>query len=88
MSDREYYEIDAVSGTVEPIPTPKGTRYRCQLNTAQDVRREMAKVYRESRSGLIDVADSTKHVWVLAAIGKAIEISSIEQRIEALELKK
>ena len=47
----------------------------------------MAKVYRESRSGLIDVADSTKHVWVLAAIGKAIETSDIEKRIEALELK-
>ncbi|MFI3187390.1 MAG: hypothetical protein QX198_15555 [Methylococcaceae bacterium] len=87
MSDQEHYEIDHSSGTIEAIPTPKGTRYRCQLNTAQDVRREMAKVYRESRSGLIDVADSTKHVWVLAAIGKAIETSDIEKRIEALELK-
>jgi proteasome assembly chaperone (PAC2) family protein len=54
----------------------------------QDVKREMAKVYRESRSELIDPAAATKLVWVLQAVGKIIEISDLEKRLEALENRK
>ena len=67
---------------------PKVTRYRAKLDTLQDVRREMAKVYREARSGVVEVVDGTKLVWMLQAVGKVIEGSDLEKRIEILEGKK
>ena len=74
--------IDGVSGQVVD-PTPK--RYRARLDTLQNVKSEMAKVYRESRSGLIDLQDATKQVWILQAIGKVIVDAELEKRIELLE---
>ncbi len=87
MANRYPVEIDGVTGEVETLPQQKGQRYRCKLDTLQDVKREMAKVYRESRSELIDPAAATKLVWMLQAVGKAIEGSDLEKRIEVLEKK-
>ena len=55
------------------------------MDTLQNVKSEMAKVYRESRSGLIDLQDATKQVWILQAIGKVIVDAELEKRIELLE---
>lgn len=86
MADHEPVEIDGATGeVVEYSPKGKPARYRAKLDTLQDVRREMAKVYREARSGLVTSSDATKLVWVLQAVGKVIEGSDLEQRIEALE---
>ena len=86
MSDRDPVEIDGLTGAIaEYTPTKKPARYRAKLDTLADVRREMAKVYREARSGLIDNQDATKQVWILQAIGKVIVDHELEQRIEALE---
>ena len=87
MSDRDPVEIDGVTGEIaDYTPThKKPARYRAKLDTLADVRREMAKVYREARTGLIDNQDATKQVWILQAIGKVIVESELEQRIEALE---
>ena len=67
------------------IPHVKNKRYRCELDTVSDVKREMAKVYRECRSNLIDAQTGTKLSWMLQGIAKVIESSDLEQRIEALE---
>jgi hypothetical protein len=88
MSNRYPVEIDGATGEVESLPPQKGQRYRCKLDTLQDVRREMAKVYRESRSEVVEVVVGTKLVWMLQAVGKAIETSDLEKRIEILEAKK
>ena len=88
MPNKCPVEIDNATGAVETLPPAKGQRYRCKLDTMQDVKREMAKVYRESRSELIDPAAATKLVWVLQAVGKIIEISDLEKRLEALENRK
>ena len=69
--------------TGKPDPTPR----EIKLKTADDVRLEMAKVYREMRGDRMDMADGTKLVYVLGQIGKAIELSEIEKRIELLERK-
>ena len=74
------------TGEVETLPT-KGLRYRCQLETMGDVKREMAKVYREARSNMIDVSDGSKLVYTLGTIGKVIEGGEFEKRLEALENK-
>jgi hypothetical protein len=87
MSNQCPVEIDGATGEVETLPPSKG-RYRCRLETVSDVKREMAKVYRASRSQLIDVSDATKFTYVLAAVGKCIEVSDMEKRLEALEAVK
>ena len=86
MSDREPVIIDGVTGDVETLPHVKNNkRYRCELDTAQDVKKELSKLYREARSGLVATGDATKLGWLLGEIRKTIETSDIEQRIEQLE---
>lgn len=87
MSNLEPVEIDGITGEVEHIPQ-KGRRYRCQLDSMTDVKREMAKVYRECRSEIIDAQTGTKLTWMLQAVAKVIEGSDLEKRIEALENQK
>jgi hypothetical protein len=85
MSNLEPVEIDGITGEVETMPPQKNKRYRCELSTVQDVRREMAKVYRECRSDMIDAQTGTKLTWMLGELRKTIELSDFEQRIEQLE---
>ncbi|MBV5301296.1 MAG: hypothetical protein J0649_05870, partial [Methylococcales bacterium] len=80
MSNREPVEIDGLTGEVEELPPRRGKRYRCELSTAQDVRREMAKVYRECRSNMMDAQTGTKLVWMLQGVAKVIETSDLEKR--------
>ena len=88
MTNKYPVEIDGHTGEVESLPPSKGKRYRCKLDTLADVRAEMAKVYREARSDVIDPVTGTKLVWMLQAVQKAIEGSDLENRIKALETKK
>lgn len=83
MLDKSPVEIDGATGKVKTLP--RAPRYRCKLDTLQDVRREMAKVYREARSELIDPGTGSKLVFILQSIGRVIEGSELERRVEALE---
>ena len=87
MANKHPVEIDGKTGELSNLP-PKVARYRAKLDTLQDVKREMSRVYRESRTGLVDVQDGTKLVWMLQAVAKVIEGSDLEKRIEILEGKK
>lgn len=87
MTVKQLATIDGVTGEVEALPLAKGTRYRCKLDSMQDIKREMAKLYREARSGSIDIQDATKLTWCLQAVTKVIEGSDLEKRIEILEKK-
>jgi hypothetical protein len=84
MSEHDAVEIDGRTGEVTPLP-PAKKRYRCQLDTLRDVKNEMARVYKETRSDLLDPAVASKLVWMLSAIGKVIETSDLEDRVKALE---
>ena len=71
--------IDGAS--LEVIPTPQ----QIKLKTADDVRCELARVYRDMRQGRVEMADGTKLAYVLGQLNKAIETGIIEQRMESLE---
>jgi len=62
-------------------PTP-----RSNLSTSEDIRREMAKVYRETRCNKILPSNGTKLVYMLVNILKAYEVTEIEKRLTDLEL--
>ena len=62
-------------------PTP-----RINLSTSEDIRREMAKVYRETRCNKILPSNGTKLVYMLINILKAYEVTELEKRLTDLEL--
>ena len=62
------------------------TTPRINLATSEDIRREMAKVYRETRCNKIMPSNGTKLVYMLISILKAYEVTEIEKRLTDLEL--
>lgn len=60
-------------------------RMRLKLKTIDDVKMEMARLYREGKAGTRDVADVSRLANVLALLGRLIEGSDIERRLAAIE---
>ena len=58
---------------------------RINLATSDDIRREMAKVYRETRFNKILPNNGSKLVYMLINILKACEVTEIEKRLIDLE---
>ncbi len=69
---------DAGESTTSP-------RLRLKLSTAEDARRELARVYREARSGRLEVGDASRLANILQILVRCIETSDIEARVIALE---
>jgi len=61
------------------------TTPRINLATSEDIRREMAKVYRETRFNKILPNNGSKLVYILTNILKAYEVTEIEKRLVDLE---
>ena len=72
-----------------PTPTPLAMtvvkRHPIKLHTADDIRMEMARVYREMRSGGLETQQGTRLVYVLGELRKVYETCVIEARMTALE---
>ena len=62
----------------DPLP-------RINLSTSEDIRREMARVYRETRFNKILTNNGSKLVYMLINILKAYEVTEIEKRLVDLE---
>ncbi len=62
----------------DPIP-------RINLSTSDDIRREMARVYRETRFNKISPTNATKLTYILISILKAYEATEVEKRLIDLE---
>lgn len=61
------------------------TTPRINLSTSDDIRREMARVYRETRLNKISPTNATKLTYILISILKAYEATEIEKRLVTLE---
>ena len=79
---RQAVTIDATSGSCTSTPSRK-----TKLNELEDVRREMARVYREARGGMIDSSEAGRLAYILTGIGKLIEATEIEKRLSQMERK-
>ena len=55
-----------------------------RLTTIDDVRVEMARVYREMRTNKIAASDGSKLVYVLSLIARTAELVRIENQLEQL----
>lgn len=69
---------------IDDTGTPP-VRLRLRLNTIDDVKAEMARLYREGKSGQRDVSDVSRLANVLSLLGRLIEGSDLERRLVALE---
>lgn len=61
-------------------------RLRLKLKTMDDVKAEMARLYRECKSGRRDVADGSKLANMLSLLGRLIEGADFEARLQAIEV--
>ena len=76
---KEPVTVDSASGRLDPTPA------KVDLKTIDNVRLEMAKVYRDMKSQKIPAQDGTRLVYVLTQIGKMIELHDIEKRVNRIE---
>lgn len=67
--------------------TQPGPRLRLPLKTMDDVKAELARLYREGKAGRRDVAEVSKLANVLSILGRLIEGVELAARIEKLEGK-
>lgn len=70
------------TGVVPPRKT-----YRARLQTVNDVQTQLARIFREARSGLIDVGDASRLANILSILGRMIGDSELESRIAAIEAR-
>lgn len=80
---RELVTVDGVE--VIDAPTP---RLRIPLRTANDVQRELARLYRQMKAGQIPTQDGSRLAYVLNLLRQSIETGDLEARIQALEAAK
>ncbi len=79
---RDPVTLDGESG--KPLPTPKRAKH-IRLRTADDVRAEAERVYRDARNGRIEPSEGTKLVYMLSQITTMIELGDIDRRLTAIE---
>jgi hypothetical protein len=60
-------------------------RVRTRLRTIDDVRAELARLYREGKAGKRDVSHVSKLANVLFILGRMIEGADYEERLRELE---
>ena len=71
--------------TPPPRPNNLGKHNLVRLHTIGAVRRELAKLYRETRAGHVQTGDASKLAHILWVIARILEGADLEQRIAALE---
>jgi hypothetical protein len=76
----ELVTVDGVEVVTAPTP-----RLRIPLNTASDVQRELARLYRQMKAGQIPTQDGSRLAYVLNLLRQSIETGDLEARIQALE---
>jgi hypothetical protein len=75
----------AATGGIAIDAVQVATPCKIKLQTLDDVRVEMSRVYRECRAGKLDITEGGKLSYQLQGIGKMIEASVIEKRLTMLE---
>lgn len=68
-----------------PSNSAEPPRLRLKLASAEDVRRELARLYRQARAGRLEVGDASRLANVLQILSRSIETSDLETRLTALE---
>jgi hypothetical protein len=76
----ELQPLSAITSQDDLTPHP-----RINLSSSEDIRREMARIYRETRSRNLAPNDATKLIYMLTQILKAHEVYFMEEKLLDLE---
>ena len=79
-NEKNFAVIDGKTGAVTPA-NPK-----INLSSLDDVRLEMAKVYREMRGKSLESGEGARLVYVLQQLAKLHETVEIARRLASLEM--
>ncbi len=72
-----------IEGVVIPVtPTPQ---MKIRLASIKDCRRELTKVYVETRNGSIDPQNATRFTYILVSISNMIKDHELEEKVKKLE---
>ena len=66
-------------------PTPRGRSAPIRLATAEDIRKELGRVYRQARRGQIATSEATRLAYLLDCMRKAIETDVLAAQVAELE---
>jgi hypothetical protein len=78
------FVIDGATGLPVP-PTPAKREKFIPLSTLDDVKVELARLYRQTKAGKVETADASRLAFILNSLGRVIVDAELEQRIAALE---
>lgn len=71
---------------LQVIESPEINRHPSpRLGTAAEVRMEMARLYRDARTGQVEIGDATRLAYILTQLATLMRIDDLEQRTAALE---
>lgn len=79
MTEEKEVQATVLEGELLTPTPPIG------LHNVKAVRREMASVYRDMRTGRIDVNEGTKLVYALDRIREAFKTEELETKLQAIE---
>lgn len=87
MAERDTCRTGGTRADTGAAAEPRGgdKRLRLPLRTVDDIKTELARLYREGKAGRRAVADVSKLANVLGILGRVIELGEFEARIKALE---
>jgi hypothetical protein len=64
---------------------PAAPRLRLRLTNIDEVKRELARLYRETRAKRVDTQEASRMANMLSILGRLIEGSDLEARLSAME---
>jgi hypothetical protein len=85
MLGKDWGTPSSAGASAPTPPPPKPKRYRAKLSTVAEVNREIQRVYRECRSGILDTSDGSKLAHILSMIARIHEATDLEARLAKLE---
>lgn len=80
MTEEKEMQATVLEGELLTPTPPIG------LHNVKAVRREMASVYRDMRTGRIDINEGTKLVYALDRIREAFKTEELETKLQVIEL--
>lgn len=80
-NSRKPKQLATIDGSTQRVLPTR----RVDLATLAQCKNEMARCYRAVDSGKIDSSEGSRRIYMLAQIGKMIEIAELEKRLERLE---
>lgn len=78
------FVIDGATGSPVP-PAPAKREKFIPLTTLNDVKMELAHLYRQAKAGKVETSDASRLAFILNSLGRVIVDSELEQRIQQLE---